>query len=433
MGRPYLLLSTTGSASNIGDYGHTPSALRVLQREAPSGATVTVWPKRPFNDRELSFLRAAFPDFDHVDGELGPDGVPSTEELRAAMERAEVLVHGSGPSLLRAGEVAGWQTYTGRPYGFFGVTSDPLLPSGGMTLADGTPYESGGTLAELADHVAEFASVDRLSGVQRQVAHGASFLYCRDSLSEEYLCGQGCEAEFSPDAFFGFDWADSSYADRLWASAGLDDRPVVAVVPRVRHAPYGRNNPNGPSAEDRRRLAESEANEDNDLGPVVALIVSLVRDRDLQVLLCPEMGHEVETAKEVVLPRLPEDVRASVKVVDDRWLPHEAFAVFGRCVAMVSMHCHSPFLAVVQGIPMVYHRLPTETVKGQMWHDIGLGDRVVESAWPDAAERLHDTVWSLLDQAEAERDRLATVRDTVRAQLAERARQVWDVAAAVQR
>lgn len=245
--------------------------------------------------------------------------------------------------------------------------------------------------------------MDRLSGVQRQVGRGASFLYCRDSLSEEYLRGQGCGAEFGPDAFFDFDWSDPAYADRLWKSTGLDDRPVVAVVPRVRHAPYGRTRTGGPSAEDVRRLAESEANEENDLRPVVALVVSLVRDRNLQVLLCPEMGHEIETARQVVLPRLPEDVRASVKVVEDEWLPHEAFAVYGRCAAMVSMHCHSPFLSVVQGIPTVYHRIPTETV------------------------------WTVLDHADAERDRLATVRDTVRAQLGERARSVWALAATVRR
>ncbi len=38
---------------------------------------------------------------------------------------------------------------------------------------------------------------------------------------------------------------------------------------------------------------------------------------------------------------------------------------------MVSFECHSPIIALAQGTPAVYLRQPTDTIKGQMYHDIG--------------------------------------------------------------
>lgn len=163
------------------------------------------------------------------------------------------------------------------------------------------------------------------------------------------------------------------------------------------------------------------------------MITELVRGRGVRVLLCPEMGNEIETAQRLVLPELPDDVVGSVDVVTDVWMPHQAAAVYARCAAVVSMHCHSPILAAVHQVPLVYHRLPTETLKGQMWHDIGLGDRVVEGNAPDAAARLQQVVAEVLDAPAAEQDRLAAAVDAVRGRLAGMAAQVWQLAEAVRR
>ncbi|MEX0882780.1 MAG: hypothetical protein WDZ72_04835, partial [Cyclobacteriaceae bacterium] len=40
--------------------------------------------------------------------------------------------------------------------------------------------------------------------------------------------------------------------------------------------------------------------------------------------------------------------------------------------------CHSPILAAVKGTPAFYLRQPEDTIKGQMWYDIGLSDWVFE-------------------------------------------------------
>jgi len=42
------------------------------------------------------------------------------------------------------------------------------------------------------------------------------------------------------------------------------------------------------------------------------------------------------------------------------------------------MECHSPIIACAHGTPGLYVRQPTDTIKGQMWYDIGLKDWTFE-------------------------------------------------------
>ena len=39
---------------------------------------------------------------------------------------------------------------------------------------------------------------------------------------------------------------------------------------------------------------------------------------------------------------------------------------------------HSPIMAVANGTPAIHLRQPTDTRKGQMWRDVGLGDWLFE-------------------------------------------------------
>jgi polysaccharide pyruvyl transferase WcaK-like protein len=39
---------------------------------------------------------------------------------------------------------------------------------------------------------------------------------------------------------------------------------------------------------------------------------------------------------------------------------------------------HSPIIAVAAGTPAIHVRQPTDTRKGQMWRDVGLGDWLFE-------------------------------------------------------
>gem|GEM_PF-4693763 len=43
-------------------------------------------------------------------------------ELRQAIEWSDFLIHGSGPSLVAANDVAAFAKHTGKPYGVYGIT-----------------------------------------------------------------------------------------------------------------------------------------------------------------------------------------------------------------------------------------------------------------------------------------------------------------------
>ena len=45
---------------------------------------------------------------------------------------------------------------------------------------------------------------------------------------------------------------------------------------------------------------------------------------------------------------------------------------------VLSMECHSPIIAAANGTPSFYLRQPTDTIKGQMYYDLGFNDWVFE-------------------------------------------------------
>lgn len=59
---------------------------------------------------------------------------------------------------------------------------------------------------------------------------------------------------------------------------------------------------------------------------------------------------------------------------DTYWLPDEAASVYSQALAVVSLECHSPLIALQAGTPTIHVRQPTDTCKGQMYRDIGMGE-----------------------------------------------------------
>jgi hypothetical protein len=73
------------------------------------------------------------------------------------------------------------------------------------------------------------------------------------------------------------------------------------------------------------------------------------------------------------------------------WLTDEAASTYRHAAAVVSLEMHSPIIAVANGRPALHLRQPTDTRKGQMWRDIGLGEWLFEidgSTGEDIAARL---------------------------------------------
>jgi polysaccharide pyruvyl transferase WcaK-like protein len=340
---PSILVRSSWQTVNIGDIGHTPGLLRLLETHLPD-VSVTLWPCNV--DRGVEqMLQAAFPRVRIVQGVIGGDGEPSTPELRAACDAASLLVHGSGPSVVRAPDLAWWRGHVRKPYGIYGVS---------------------------------VASVDE---ALRGLLTDSRFVYGRDSVSLDVVRRAGATPpvlEFGPDATFAFDVRDEARATSYLAAQGLEERRFIAAIPRLRYTPYHEIHQTAPTADQLQKAAYSAEHREPDHARVRAALTAFVRQTGLKVLACPEMIHEVPLARQTLLDPLPKDVKPHVVWRDTYWLPDEASSVYARALALVSFELHSPIMALAAGTPAIYLRQPTDTSKGQMWRDIGLNDWIFE-------------------------------------------------------
>lgn len=356
-----VLLVSAWQTVNIGDVAHTPGAIRALTELA--GHTVALWPRR-LGSRERALLGRRFPGTRVLD-DARDTGERLTDQLRATFAWADVCVHGSGPSIVGAQQIDLWRRHTRKPYGFFGVTVDPLVPYGD-TL-------------ERSRRIVRAIDGDVLAGEDRERLGHASFVWCRDSLTVDFLAGQGVggQVAFGPDAALAADVDDEEAADRFLAETGVRPGRFLAVVPRLRHTPYHLLRDDGRSASEVRRDAINAGWVDNDLGLLREVVTAWLRQTDEDVVIVPEMSYAVGLALER-LDTWPADVAGRVRVLPRFWDLGEAVAVYRRATALLSMECHSPLVAMGAGTPALYLRQSTDTVKGQMFADLGVGDRVHE-------------------------------------------------------
>lgn len=328
-----ILLRSSWQSENIGDIAHTPGMLALLEKHRPQDR-VTLWPGG-LSAAVEAVLLARFPT-------LTIARTPA--EQAAALEVCDFFLHGSGPGLV------GWKATeqaraAGKPYGF-----------GGVTLSD----------EELTRH--------------RDLLAAARFVCTRDTDSLRALerAGiEGPEKAFGPDATFALDLGDVAAADALLAALGLEPGRFLCAVPRLRWTPYWEIRPQAVKP-DPERSAVNEAFADRDHAKLREGIVAWVRRTGMKVFVVPEMTYAVPRLKPLLFDPLPEDVKPSVAVLDRYWLTAEAAAVYARAAAVASFEMHSPIIAIANGTPAVHLRQPTDTRKGQMWRDVGLGDWLLE-------------------------------------------------------
>jgi polysaccharide pyruvyl transferase WcaK-like protein len=89
------------------------------------------------------------------------------------------------------------------------------------------------------------------------------------------------------------------------------------------------------------------------------------------------MTYQVDVMDELLIDPLAEDVKPFV-VKHDYWLPDEAASLYAKAHTVISYECHSPIIAAANGTPCFYLRQPQDTIKGQMYYDLGLKDWTFE-------------------------------------------------------
>ena len=371
-GRPPRILLRPGTAQhgNIGDIAHSPGALVLFERHFPE-AEFSLWPVA-ISPEARDSLQQRFPRLRIVEGELDRSGRPTTPELRAAWDEADLLLHGSSPGFKGDAYMPAWRAASRKPYGIFGMTDDPVSSI--------TTRPEGGTLAELRGVIAALPA-GHLRASKHATLSGAAFIFCRETLTAEYLRAQRVTSpviEFGPDATFALQLRDDARAEAYLRASGLEPGKFLCVIPRLRYTPYYQIQGKPPTAGDLAKDAVNDRATARDHAKLRELIVAYVRQTGQKVLACPEMRYQLPLAKEQLVDPLPDDVRRRVVWRDTYWLPTEAASVYARALAVVSFECHSPIIALTNGTPAFYVRQPTDTIKGQMYHDIGVSDWTAE-------------------------------------------------------
>lgn len=373
---PRILLRSSWQSVNIGDIGHTPGALAILEKHIPE-AEITLWPGQlGHGSREL--LAKGYPRLKIVEG-------PNVE---ATWQQTDLYVSGSGSGFPASNHAVAFHKATGKPVGVLGVSTDPIS-------GFGTGREpEGGTLQQIRAKAAKLPAT-HLDADLRYIIDRAAFFFCRDTISRDYLKSQQVKTpilEFGPDAQLAMTLRDDAKATAFLQSHGLETGKFVCVIPRLRYTPYYRIRNTARVATDDAKDAINNRTTEQDHAKLRDMIAAYVKNTGNKVLACAEMTYQVEMSKEVLVDPLPAEIRKNVVWRESYWLPDEAASVYAKAQAVVSVECHSPLIALHNGTPAIYVRQPTDTCKGQMYRDFGSSDWFFEVDETSGAQ-----LWSRLE------------------------------------
>jgi hypothetical protein len=366
---PRILLRSSWQSVNIGDIGHTPGAMSLIEKHFPE-AEVTLWPgSLGHGSRDL--LTKGYPRLKIAEGSVNSEGKPTTPALAKAWEETDFYLSGSGSGFPSSAQAITFHKVTGKPVGVFGVSTDPISGIGG----DRDP--EGGTLASIRARALKLPPT-HLSADLRFIMDRAAFFFCRDTISRDYLKAQGVKTpilEFGPDAQLGMHLRDDAKGFAWLKAHGLEDGKFICVIPRLRYTPYYRIREGAKrTPSDDERDAINNRTTEQDHAKLREMIISYVKNTGNKVMACAEMTYQVEMSKEVLVDPLPPEIKKNVVWRDTYWLPDEAASIYSKAQAVISVECHSPLIALHNGTPTFYVRQPTDTCKGQMYRDFGAND-----------------------------------------------------------
>jgi polysaccharide pyruvyl transferase WcaK-like protein len=370
---PRIVLRSSWQTVNIGDIGHTPGVLALLEKHVPE-AEVTLWPMDMRNGVE-EMLRRRFPKLRIVRDQAG------------AYE-CDFLLHGSGPYLTAHRDVAAWRKETGKPYGVYGIT-----------------------MAAAGDPALKIMRNNGLDDYCKELLNGASFVFLRDSVSLQAVKAAGVTCpiiEFGPDGAFAADVRDDGTASAFLKAHGLEEGKFLCCIPNLRNAPYWKVKPGYAFDENKHR--RNEEMKEHDHAPLREAIVAITRGTPMKFLVCPEDSTQMETGRELLVDPLPPDVKAKVVWREKFWLTDEAISTYVRSAGLVSLEMHSPIMCIGNGVPAIVCRFAEQSTKGFMWRDIGLGDWLFDLDKPEELARIVPAALALAKDPAAAKAKAAKAR-----------------------
>ncbi|HEY1065937.1 MAG TPA: polysaccharide pyruvyl transferase family protein [Pirellulales bacterium] len=373
---PRILLRSSWQVVNIGDVAHTPGVLALIEKHIPD-AEVILWASGDLSEEVAEMEHKRFPKLKIVKGTLKADGRGSSADLDEAVKWADFLLHGSGPSLVAAKDVAAFVEHTRKPFGVYGIT-----------------YQRGGASRELMSQ--------------------AKFLYFRDSVSLKTAKDDGITCPimaFGPDGAFACDLRNDAAADEFLKQHDLQPGKFVCCIPRLRFTPYWLVKAGRPL--DEKKHSRNEEMKEHDHAPLRDAIAAVTRETDCKVLVCPEDMTHMAVGKEMIVDKLPDDVLKKVVWKKDFWLTDQAVSTYVRSVGLFGLEMHSPIMCIGNGVPALVGRFSEQTSKGIMWRDVGLDEWLFDFDRPDDLARLTPAVLEMIRRPEAAREKVAQARALV--------------------
>ncbi len=342
-GKPTILIVSGWQDINIGDIAHTPGLLNILQKNLP-GCRLILW-KMSHSDEVGRMLKTNFPDVQIIYGGVNENDEADAEDVLKAFNESDIMVHGSGPYVVGEKCLKAWVKTTGKPFGIFGTT------------------------------------IQWMNEGLKELLRKASFVYTRETESLKILESEGItgpQISFAPDATFYLNILDEERAIRFLDDLGLEEGKYICTIPRLRYTPYHKfRKVNWDEAKIHEVEETNKRYKEEDHAKLREAIITWVRETGNKVLICPEMTYEVDIMDELLIDPLPDDVKPSV-IKRGYWMPDEAASVYKRAFALLSFECHSPIIALSNGTIAFYLRQPQDTIKGQMYYDLGFADWVFE-------------------------------------------------------
>jgi polysaccharide pyruvyl transferase WcaK-like protein len=350
--QPVIILRSSWNDANIGDQGHTPGTLKLLERHIPE-AEILLWhtEERPSTE---AIVQRNFPKVKIIRGHFYGKTAEEEAELKRNFDRADLYMHGSG---------------MGFNYGLFGFdwggsisTLTPLW----HCMEKGIPY---GLYGNSFDRFAEPSPY-----VYRSALNKAAFMYCRDTESLKFIRNEKFTAEvmeFAPDGCFGIDVKDESKAIAFLNENKLQDKKFLTVVIRTNTPKLGVKG-SGDLLNPAQATPEQQEKDRNRMEKIRFIITRWVRDTGMLVLLAPEVNKEINYAKKWVYDELEKDVRDKVIWREKFWDVDEAMSVYSRAHTVVGMEPHSLIIALAAGVPVVHVPDFNWGRKAWMFRDIGL-------------------------------------------------------------
>ena len=338
--RPTIVLCSGWQTVNIGDIAHSPGLIQLMKKYLPPH-DILFWPSMKLDRGVYSMLLGHFPELKIVEGSW------EEPEVRRKVAQADLLIHGSGPAVMLIDRITEWHRFTGKPFGVFGVT-----------------------VSSIDDRLRDFLQKSK-------------FVFTRESHSLQNIHDAGITnpvTGFAPDATFAMSLKDENKAAEFMSAHDLLPEKFICAVPRLRKTPYYKIYPDHDYSPEQIKSIEllNATHAESDHVKLRETMINWVRKTGRKVAVVPEMTYQLDIMDQLLIDPLPEDVKNNVVRRHTYWLPDEAATLYAQSRAVLSFECHSPILAVAQGTPALYLRQPEDTIKGQMWYDLGFDDWVFE-------------------------------------------------------